>query len=132
MVFDYEIQYKCGSENKAADALSRVQGSEILLLALSLVTTDLEAQIKASYHLDAHLLATLQKISIGEIVQHYSLLNGLLRRKNRLVIRPVITLRKAIIDWHHLSSEAGHPGRDGTTVRVKRLYYWKGVIKDIN
>ena len=50
MRFDYEIQYKCGTENKATDAVSRVQGSEILLLALSLVTSDLDAQIKASYH----------------------------------------------------------------------------------
>lgn len=35
--FDYEIQYKQGKENLVADALSRMEGSEVLHMALSLV-----------------------------------------------------------------------------------------------
>uniref|UniRef100_A0A803MBH9 Ty3 transposon capsid-like protein domain-containing protein n=1 Tax=Chenopodium quinoa TaxID=63459 RepID=A0A803MBH9_CHEQI len=48
MGFDYEIQYKCGKENVAADALSRVQESEILFLAISMVDSNLESLITAS------------------------------------------------------------------------------------
>lgn len=130
MGFDYEIQYKSGPENGAADALSRVQGSKILLLAISLVATDLEAKIKDSYHLDAHLLDVLQKINNGVPTSHYTLIDGLLRRKGKLVVGPVQTLRKSIIDWQHSSSEAGHVGRDATAMRVKRLFYWKGITKE--
>ena len=45
----YEIQYKSGSENLVADALSRVHGSELLCIAISLTSSDLEQQIKDSY-----------------------------------------------------------------------------------
>lgn len=41
MGFDYEIQYKGGSENVAVDALSRLQGSEVLFLAISVVDSEL-------------------------------------------------------------------------------------------
>lgn len=131
MGFDYEIQYKKGVENSAANALSRVQGSEILSMAISLVTSDLEQQLKDSYHLDAGLLHIVQKISRGEVVAHYTLLHGLLRKNEKLVVGPVPTLRRAIIEWHHSSLEAGHSGRDATSMGVKRLFYWKGILKDV-
>ena len=35
MGFDYIIQYKSGAENTVADALSRVSGASLLLMALS-------------------------------------------------------------------------------------------------
>lgn len=131
MGFDYEIQYKSGTENWAADALSRVHGSELLLMAISVVSSDLESQIKDSYHLDAYLITVMQKLSTGNSVHHYSLQHGLLRRKHKLVIGPVPALRRTIIEWHHSSPEAGHPGRDATSMRIKRLFYWKGVTKDV-
>lgn len=49
MGFDYEIQYEGGKENFAADALSRVQGAEILCLAISVLSSDSTSLIKASY-----------------------------------------------------------------------------------
>lgn len=100
-------------------------------MALSLVTSDLDTQIKDSYHADAALLAILQTLSTRGQMHHYALLNGLLRRKDRLVVGPVSSLRKSIIEWHHSSPEAGHSGKDGTAMRVKRLFYWKGMNKDI-
>ena len=101
-------------------------------MALSLFTADLEAQIKASFHLDAALLALIQKISSGENVQHYSLFNYLLRSKGKLVVGPVTSLRKSITNWYHTSFEARHPGREGASIRVKRLFYWKGMSKDVD
>lgn len=47
------------------------------------------------------------------------------------MVGPVSPFRKSIIEWHHSSPEAGHSGRDGTTMRVKRRFYWKGMNKDI-
>lgn len=39
MGYNFEIQYKEGKENVAADALSRVSGSQLLQLSLSLMLT---------------------------------------------------------------------------------------------
>ena len=51
--FDYEIQYKHGKENLVADALSRVEGSEVLHMAMSVVECDLLKVIQEGYEKDA-------------------------------------------------------------------------------
>ena len=55
MGFQYEIQYKSGSENTVADALSRVAGAEVLTLAVSSIQSNVLDLIKASYLLDSNL-----------------------------------------------------------------------------
>ncbi|XP_074363636.1 uncharacterized protein LOC141704251 [Apium graveolens] len=47
--FEYEIQYKHGKENIAADALLRAKGTEILCLAIFVVASNLEDLIKDNY-----------------------------------------------------------------------------------
>lgn len=42
---------------------------------------------------------------------------------------PVI--KEAILNWLHNSVVGEHYGRDVTTSRVKSLFYWKGMTKDI-
>ncbi|GKC26905.1 putative mitochondrial protein [Tanacetum coccineum] len=48
MGFDYEVIYKKGSENGAANALSRVQTTELFNLVTTLITNDLAKNIKNS------------------------------------------------------------------------------------
>uniref|UniRef100_A0A803LN84 Retrotransposon gag domain-containing protein n=1 Tax=Chenopodium quinoa TaxID=63459 RepID=A0A803LN84_CHEQI len=60
-----EIQYRSGKENLVADALSRVQGSHILLLAISVVDSDLASLIKASYSLNDNTQAIIDDLSKG-------------------------------------------------------------------
>lgn len=47
--FDYEIQYKQGKDNVAADALSRVEGAEILHMAMTVLECDLLKRIQEEY-----------------------------------------------------------------------------------
>nr|GEU40113.1 retrotransposable element Tf2 [Tanacetum cinerariifolium] len=47
--FDYEVVYKKGCDNGAADALSRVQTSELFSIFTTLVSTDLGNKIEASW-----------------------------------------------------------------------------------
>ena len=122
MGFDYDIVYKKGSENEAADALSRVKGAEILLCAISMIS-NLEDKLKSSYSLDPHLQGIIQKLKNGEQVKHYSWRQEMLRRKHKLVVGPDEELRKAIIAWHHTSMEAGHCGRDAIVMRIKRIFF---------
>lgn len=131
MGFDYEIQYRSGKENVAADALSRFQGSELLSMALSMVGSDVESKIKTSYQLDPDMMDKLSKLQQGMVITHYTQTGGLLKRKKKIVVGPDPQLRTSIIAWHHGSTEARHIGRDATTMRVKRLFYWRSMVKHI-
>ena len=48
MGYDYEISYKKGRENVLADALSIVPLSELVLMAISAISSDLMTQIQAT------------------------------------------------------------------------------------
>ena len=53
LYYNFDIVYKRGSENRAADALFRVLCAEILSLAISLISSDLNQKILDSYTDDA-------------------------------------------------------------------------------
>ncbi|KAG7579311.1 Integrase catalytic core [Arabidopsis thaliana x Arabidopsis arenosa] len=130
--FDYEIQYRQGKENLVADALSRVEGAEVLHMALSLVECDLMKEIQAGYANDVVLqdiITALQQKPDSK--RHYSWVQGILRRKSKIVIPSDGELKNTILQWLHCSGVGGHSGRDVTHQRVKGLFYWKGMVKDI-
>ena len=62
MGFGYDIQYKAGMDNLAADTLSRVSCSVILSMTISIIDTDLIFLIKKSYHLDNNLINIVEKL----------------------------------------------------------------------
>ncbi|GJW14002.1 transposon ty3-G gag-pol polyprotein [Tanacetum coccineum] len=64
--FDYEVIYKKGSKNGAADALSRVQTSELFSLITTLVTTDLAKKIEDSWVEDGKLQAIIVQLRAGQ------------------------------------------------------------------
>ncbi|GAU24592.1 hypothetical protein TSUD_289530 [Trifolium subterraneum] len=54
-----------------------------------------------------------------------------LRRNGKLVIGANTTIKDTILTWLHSSVVGGHSVRDVTASRVKSLFYWKGMTKDI-
>uniref|UniRef100_A0A803KXU1 MADS-box domain-containing protein n=1 Tax=Chenopodium quinoa TaxID=63459 RepID=A0A803KXU1_CHEQI len=105
MGFNYENVYRSGSENVVADALSRVSGSEILLLALTVLDSNLSQKLKDSYELDVNTARIFRDVQLG----------------------PDDDLKAAILSWLHSSGQSGHSGKDATLVRVKGMFYWKGM-----
>ncbi|KAL8161992.1 hypothetical protein V2J09_013481 [Rumex salicifolius] len=63
--------------------------------------------------------------------KHFVWKDGLLRRKNKLVIANSPELKDKLLTWLHSSGLGGHSGRDATIQRVKSLFYWKGMSKSI-
>ena len=115
----------------AADALSRVQRAELLILAISSVNSDILVLIKQSYLLVNKLQQVLEQLQHGKHVPNYSLQDGLLRKRGKLVTGPDEQLKLQILKWMHDSPTGGHSGRDATLKRVKGLFNWKGMIRSI-
>ena len=130
--FDYEIQYCQGKDNVAADALSRVGGSEILHMAMTVLDYDLMQLIKEAYQTDDCCKTLIVDLTLKPNgTKHYSWVQGVLRRKSKIVVPNVVSLKDKVLEWLHCSGQGGHSGRDVTMQRVKGLFYWKGMIKDI-
>lgn len=128
--FDYEIQYKQGTTNKVADALSRVLGAELLHLAMSQVDSDLLYKITQSWHLDPTLSAVISGKTIDPNSHpKYQWEHGLLQRRGRLVVGENEEVKNTILKWHHTSSSSGHSGVQATLQKVATLFYWKHMKK---
>ena len=132
MGFQFDIQYRSGKENVATDALSRLPSAQLLAMALSSVQSDLLETIQHSYALDAHLQEVLTQLQQGNTVGKYSLLDGMIRRKGKLVVRPNEGLRQQLLQWMHDSPFGGHSGRQATLKRLQRLFYWKVMTKSVH
>ena len=119
MGFDYVIHYKSGYENVVVDAFSRVSGSEILCLALSVLDSNLSPLIQKSYDLDLNLMHLISQLQQGVTINKFSYIDGLLRKNHRRVVGPDNVLKIQILKWLHDSGQGGHSGRDATLQRVK-------------
>jgi hypothetical protein len=53
------------------EALSRVKGAEILCLAISLISSDLEDKSRISYEMDPHMIHIRQQLNDGMEVKQY-------------------------------------------------------------
>lgn len=132
MGFDFEIHYKKGVENRAADALSRKAGAELLPMLLDNGQTGLLDTLKSSWVTDTTLQRVIKDLQ-QDASSHpkFSWHNNELRRKGKLVVGEHSDLNRVIPRWLHDSSFGGHSGRDATAARVKSLFFWKGMNKDI-
>lgn len=130
--FDYKIQYRQGKDNVAVDALSRVEGAEILHMAMSVLECDLMKEIQEGYTTDNELKQIIEKLKIDpKAKRFYSWVQSVLRRKSKIVVLTIDELREKILQWLHGSGVGGHSSREATMQRVKGLFYWKWLSKQV-
>lgn len=96
--FDYEIQYRQGKDNVAADALSRVEGAEILNMAMSVLECDLMKEIQDGYSTDTELKQIIEKLKLDpKAKRFYSWVQNVLRRKSKILVPANAELREKIL-----------------------------------
>lgn len=107
--FDYEIQYRQGKDNVAADALSRVEGAEVLHTAMSVLDCDLSKEIQEGYNQDRAVLEIIEKLKKDpKSKKHFSWVQNILRRKSKIAVHVVSEVRSKILERLHSSGVGGH------------------------
>lgn len=131
--FDFEIQFKPGVANRAADALSRKQVGEVALN--SLVTTHGVDWTK----LDREILADteLQKIRSSilngdEGQAEFHVVDNRLLYKGRTVIPRNSTFIPILLRVYHDSVMGGHNGELKTYLRIAADWYWIGMRRSVS
>ncbi|KAI0524824.1 hypothetical protein KFK09_004212 [Dendrobium nobile] len=129
--YDFEIQYRPGVENKAADALSRCM-EELQTVALSVPwMLDWEAIREESARDES--LGKIRTELLKEPGSHpgYSLEGDKLLYQGRFVMpRTSIHIPNLLHEFHG-SAIGGHSGVQKTYRRLAGELYWKGMHKDV-
>ncbi|RVW32429.1 Transposon Tf2-8 polyprotein [Vitis vinifera] len=122
MGYDYEIIYRPGRENSAADALSRKSGSPALLhLHVPVVTV--WDEIKKAYEGDSYV-QSLTRMANAQLEGSYAWRNGLLFFKGRVVIPSHAALRTKLLHEMHDTKIGGHSGVLRTFKKLAQQFYW--------
>ncbi|GAU41241.1 hypothetical protein TSUD_97760 [Trifolium subterraneum] len=117
--YDFTIEYKPGKENMAADALSRV-----MTLTWCEPKCQFIEQIREALQNDPQMTDIMLKYALNKAPIQYSMRDGLLYWKQRLVIpRDNDLLHKVLFEFH-TPPIGGHAGITRTLARIKSQFYW--------
>ncbi|CAM8940630.1 unnamed protein product [Rhodiola kirilowii] len=133
--YDYEIVYKSGSENLAADALSRLNEPVSSLYSfLSTVShCDLFSKLRKEVSSDPEMSKLHDKLQKGLLNPSlYRALDGLLYFKGRIYVSPQSDLLNLLIREAHETPMGGHSGVHKTFMRLSASFYWPGMKKHVH
>jgi Reverse transcriptase (RNA-dependent DNA polymerase)/RNase H-like domain found in reverse transcriptase/Integrase zinc binding domain/Retroviral aspartyl protease len=131
--YDFSIEYKSGSSNAAADALSRVHETENITPTMALMA------LSKPFCLDLDRLQTelLQDDQTKQIIiglgnspsswPNWTYTDGFLRHKGRLYLPATSSLIPILLADYHSSPLGGHSGFQRTFNRLAPHFMWKGM-----
>lgn len=129
---DYKIQYKKEKENKASDALSRRGHEERSSRAISVAVPEWITDVLTSYQGDEECQKLIAQLTLQPTRSSaYAYDQGLLRYKGKLYIGKEGDLRRKLLDQMHNSALRGHSGQQATYKRVKKVFYWPGLKREV-
>ncbi|KAL0349659.1 UNVERIFIED_CONTAM: Transposon Tf2-11 polyprotein [Sesamum radiatum] len=133
--FHFVLEYRAGSSNHVADALSRRADLATLglvtALSSSAVATSVRDRARELLSRDPAAQGLVHLVEQGKARQFW-LEKGLLMTKgNRLYVPKGGDLRKSLILECHDTLWVGHPGEERTYALVQRAYYWPQMRDDV-
>jgi transposase InsO family protein len=120
----YQVVYKQGSANRAADALSRRPHPDQGLHAISVSTPQWLSDIAESYMQTPQDKQLLTELSVNTPSRHYQLTDGLIKYKGRIWLGHNVDLHTKVMASLHNSAIGGHSGFPVTYRRIKQLFAW--------
>ncbi|KAD7116687.1 hypothetical protein E3N88_03955 [Mikania micrantha] len=130
--YDFEILYKPGRSNRAADALSRqAEGGQCATLESGPVWIQ-GAKLVAEAQADPGIQQLMQKYSTDPSkYRGYSLKQGVLFFKNRLVIANNSKYIPTLLHEFHTIAIGGHSGYYRTYHRIAANLFWPGMTSTV-
>lgn len=132
MDFKFRIEYKSGTSNRVADALSRRdpdkrcgEASTLALFARSL------EMIRTENARLPDLVLLHQSVANNSSPPHLSVIDGLLYFKRRIYLSRDSCVRNDVMEESHSANMAGHPSEKHTFARVAASFYWPGMRTDV-
>lgn len=127
--YDFEVEYKKGRENKAADALSRKEEEGIPMALSKPIPTWIET-VQTEYESNSALQELVKKFEKGELdITRFTRHGGLLFYKGRIYVDSQSPLRTDILKELHASPLGGYSGYHKTLQRVRADFFWHGLHK---
>ena len=124
--YNFNIEYKPGKENMAADALSRC-----FLMQLTTSSCTLQTLIQQLQQKDKNCRDIIQAINSHTITDsNYTWRQNLLWKQGRIVVPDDHQLRQQLLHEYHATPVGGHAGSLRTYIRLAQQFYWKGMRKD--
>jgi len=125
--YDFSIEYKPGKDNVGADALSRS-----FLVAWSQPQLNITNLVRKAVNEDTKLRAIMEAC-IEDKPPHpnYSVQEGILFWKSRIVLPPNHSIVKMVLHEFHDTPLGGHAGVTRTLSRLAAQFYWEGMQKDV-
>ncbi|VFQ76085.1 unnamed protein product [Cuscuta campestris] len=134
MGYKFRIEYKTGASNRAADALSRRDDDAELATLFTTYSRPLPKlldALAAENSQDSELQQLHAAVTAGSAKADFSVHDGLLYYRHRLVLSSVSPLRHQLLAEYHSSPMAGHQGVERTFHRLATTFYWPGMRKDV-
>lgn len=130
--FDYIVEYKKGTNNKVADAISRrdeeVRGLGRQCKVTSVVEPEWLDQVRTMVNQSPDFQELHAKVDKGSLSpSQYQKVNGVWCYKERVRLEPTTELHHTIFLDHHASLGGGHSGFHRTLWRIKQSFWWQGM-----
>lgn len=130
--YSYEILYKPGTQNRVADALSRLHETSPQLMIITIPHWELVQKLQNSFSSDPDLQSLIQRVQNDPTAYpHFKVLNGILYFKDKLYIPSTSPLKSALLEEFHSSQLGGHSGINKTYGRLQENVHWVGMKEDV-
>jgi hypothetical protein len=119
--FDFTVEYKSGSTNTMADALSRRDTEEGALLAISVPCFDFIARLRHVQAMDPALVAIHDEVRASTCTTPWTVVDDMVTYGGRLYIPPTSLLLQEIMEAVH---EDGHESIHHTLHRLRHNFHF--------